>query len=97
MSNQSWFEHFGAFGGFVQITIGDVPTSDFEIDGICHRADLVDGFVDVLEISRFFVELESDVRGGRLGERTVEVRLLDAVACAPLELALIGNNASREG
>ena len=94
MSEQGWLENFGAFDGFVQIKVGDVRASNFEIDGVGHGADLVDGLPDVLQVAGLLVEFESNVGSGALSEGSVEVWSLHSSLCLPSLLFLVGQNSS---
>jgi hypothetical protein len=91
------FEHFGAFARSVQIKIRNVPARDLEIDGAHHGKEVLDGLVDVLEMTGLLIEFKADVGSGTLGKRPVEIRRDSTLFGLPLHLLAVGEDASGEG
>lgn len=95
--NEGGLENVGALGSLVQVVTGDIPTANIEIDGGDHGEQFLDWLENILKVAALFVEFETNVSGGTLGEGTVEVSMLFTILGSPGHLLLIGEDTSNEG
>ena len=86
----------GSLASIEQVGVVDVPTGDLKVHWVDHWHDFVNWLVNIGELLGVLIELESDVSGGALGERSMEVWVLDSTLGLPLLLLLVGKDTSDE-
>ena len=83
--------------GIIQIIFADVPATDVEVYWVDHGKEFLDWLEDIGERTVLFAKVETNVGGGTLGERAVEVGLHFSGLGHPSESLLIGEEAGGEG
>merc|ERR1712100_56990 len=76
----------------VHVQVGDIPTGDLEIIWVDHGHDVFNWLENILESVVLLVVLVADMCGSALGERSVEVRVLNSSLGFPRLLLLVGKN-----
>jgi len=94
---QIWLKHLGALASVVEVDLGDVPPTDYDISGLDHGKNFFNRLVHVLKVTGDLFELEPDMSGSTLSEGTVEVRMLNAILGLPGYLLLVSEEARDQG
>jgi len=76
--NQIRLQNVCSFASIEQIGRVNVPTMDEHIARIDHRHDLLDWLVDIFELFRLIIVLVTNMSGGTLGKRPMEIWVLDS-------------------
>jgi hypothetical protein len=71
--DKRWLKDVGSLAGIEQVSIIDIPSTDFKINWVDHWHKVFDWLVDILKFVRFVIKFVSNVSGSSLGERSVEV------------------------
>jgi hypothetical protein len=87
--DKRWLKDVRSLAGIEQVSIVDIPSTDFEINWVDHWHKVFDWLVDVLEVVGFFIKFVSNVSGSSLGERSVEVWVLESSLGLPCLIFLV--------
>ncbi len=88
--DESWLQDMRSLASSVKISRVNVPTRDNEVSRVNHRHEIFDWLVNILEVVGRWVHLETNMGGGALSERTVEVWLLHSFLGFPSLVLFVG-------
>lgn len=90
--DKRWLKDVGSLTGIEQVGIVDIPSTDFEINWVYHWHEVFDWLVDILKFVGFVIKFVSNVSGSSLGERSVEVWVLDSSLGLPCLIFLVSKD-----
>ena len=88
--DESWLQDMRSLASCVKISRVNVPTRNDKVGRVNHWHEIFDWLVDILEIVGSWIHLETNMGGGALGERTMEVWLLHSFLGFPSLVLFVG-------
>ena len=95
--DEVWLKNMGPLACGEEISLVDVPTRDLEVARVDHWHEVLDWLVDILKLVGGWVHLVTNVGGGALSERSMEVWVLDTLLGLPSLTLFVGQNSGCEG